>query len=44
MTEKDIIDFLNKHPLVAGAVLPFIATFGMMLILGAGMWTIDQFI
>ena len=44
MTEKDITDFLEKNPIMAGAVLPFVATFSMMLILGGGMWLIQTYL
>lgn len=41
MTEKEIIDWMNNNPIKAGAVLPFVATFGMMVILGTTMWLIE---
>lgn len=44
MNEKKIMDFITKNPMTSMVIFPAIATFGMVGILGIGMWTIDQFI
>jgi len=44
MKEKELVDLMNEHPILAGAVLPFLATFGMMVILGGSMWLIQTYL
>jgi hypothetical protein len=44
VNEKKIMDFITKNPMTAMVILPAVATFGMVGILGLGMATIDVFI
>jgi len=44
MNERKIMDFIIKNPMTAMVIVPFLATFGMVAILGLSMMTIDVFI
>ena len=44
MNEEKIMKFITESPMTAMVIMPFMATFGMVAILGLGMMTIDVFI
>lgn len=44
MNEEKIMKFISESPMTAMVIVPFLATFGMVGILGLGMATIDVFI